>query len=395
MKTLAQLCFISLILQIIFQAQIHSQDRQLAIIDKFVNQRNGFSSSSYIIDLKHKAFSDEDTLSYVAKVDLIRNAKDFLYGGLFSIDIPDTLWYGYDGHNVMQGTMHDSILTTGNAVTHPGLFVKSTWVDNFIDYGFLKMTPGPKAFINDSTIEKEFSDTTIAGWPCLGLLFRLPDEEGFINQRFFVAIDTVEYMVRNRMYTVSFQGNEQYTNWLYKESTYGNDSILVKLGEDYVGAFKHMELYSPDLTYKDKFNEFDFSLLSGSIYGKDEKVKLSDLKANIIILDFWYTSCYPCIKGIPAVNRLYRDYKDRGIAVFGVNMIDDEVESKARLEKFFRNNQMEYPSIMLDSGQDRQVGINAYPKLLILDQNCKVIFEKEGFTENLYDEVSDFLSSKL
>lgn len=395
MKTLAQICIFSLILQFIFQAQIQSQDRQLSIIEKFVYQRNSFSSSSYLIDLKHKSFSDEDTLSYVAHVDLIRNSKDLLYGGLFSIEILDTLWYGYDGHNIMQGSMHDSVLTTGNASTNPGLFVKSTWVDNFIDYGFLKMTPGPMAFINDSSIEKEFSDTTIAGWPCLGILFRLPDEEGFTRQRFFVAIDTIEFMVRNRMYSVSYQDNDQYTNWLYKESIYGTDSTLVRLGEDFLEGFKLVELYSPDLTYRDNINEFDFSLLTGKIYNRDETVNLSDLNATIFILDFWYTSCYPCIKSIPSVNKLYRDYKDRGVAVLGVNMLDDEVKSKGRLDKFFKNNLMEYTPLMVDRRMADQMGISSYPTLLILDKNFHIIHLEDGFSEDLYDKVASVLNENL
>ena len=95
------------------------------------------------------------------------------------------------------------------------------------------------------------------------------------------------------------------------------------------------------------------------------------------------------------MNRLYRDYKDKGVAVYGINMIDDEVKSKARLEKFFKNNLMEYPPIMVDPAVATELGVNAYPTLLVLDKDYQVVFMEEGFSEQLYEKVAAFLDARL
>jgi thiol-disulfide isomerase/thioredoxin len=163
----------------------------------------------------------------------------------------------------------------------------------------------------------------------------------------------------------------------------------------YNSDFQQMEQYNKDTTSQGIHNAYDYSLLTGKPYNQDDIFRLVDIKANFIILDFWYSSCYPCIKGIPSVNKLYRDYKDKGVAVYGVNMIDDEVKSKARLEKFFKNNHMEYPPVIVDPIKSTEIGINAYPTLLVLNKDYQIVFMEDGFSEHLYEKVSAFLDANL
>lgn len=376
-------------------SSMSAQERYLPILEKFVEKRKQFESVSYEIELKFKSFIMEDTAVYNAKVDMVRNTSDTLYSGIFSITIEDTLWYGYDGLKIMRGEIANSTLTNADPVRHLGVFVKSTWVDNFLDYGFLKNGQGPKALLQNPGIKSTFSDTMIGNWPCVGILFKLPDEGDIKNQTIFMAIDTLEYYVRSRMYSAFFQGNEQYTNWWFKETEYGHNTSIEKLDGTYESTLRHIEQYSADTTYKTKPVDYDYSQLSGKFYNTSKPFNLSDVKANLIILDFWYTSCYPCIKGIPSVNRLYNEYKDKGVEVFGVNMVDDEVKSKARLEKFFKNNLMEYTPVMVDPQMANQIGIRAYPTILVLDKDFQIIYMEDGFTEDLYDKIAAVLNARL
>ncbi len=395
MKALSIKRSICIFLQIIFVLSGFAQTRYNVILDKFIEKRNGFESMSYVMELKLKGFSDEDTQSYSAKVELVRILTDTLFGGNFSIQVGDSLWYGYNGSQVMRADLQDSTLTIADIASTPYAFVKSTWADNFLDYGFLKKGQGPKLFLRNPDIKSAFIDTMIGEWPCLGIFFKLPDEDVIQNQTIFMAIDTIEYMVRNRMYSAFFQENEQYTNWLFKDISYGHDSVIQNMDITFEPIIQHVEHYNTDTTYEDKQDAYDYSLLAGKPYNKDDNFRLEDIKTNFIILDFWYSSCYPCIKGIPSVNRLYRDYKDKGVAVYGINMIDDEVKSKARLEKFFKNNLMEYPPIMVDPAVATELGVNAYPTLLVLDKDYQVVFMEEGFSEELYEKVATFLDARL
>lgn len=55
--------------------------------------------------------------------------------------------------------------------------------------------------------------------------------------------------------------------------------------------------------------------------------KLSDLKGNYIILDFWASWCVPCRASMPHVKALYEKYKDKGLKVVCVSD-DDSNEDK-------------------------------------------------------------------
>lgn len=374
---------------------VFAQDRKMVILEKFIQKRAQYNAIAYAMQVSNKSFSMEDTVVREAKVEVARDQADSIFGGYLSIEFKDSLWFGYDGRNIYRASVDDSTLTIGDPIQHPGLFIKSTWVDNFIDYGFIQNSTGPKTFLQDTTIKKIFIDTTIQGLPCLGMFFKLPDEEGFTQQRYFAAIDTVDYMIRSRMYSVFFQENEQYTNWLYKEIHYLMDSSLLPRMEHYVSGFKRVETYDPDTTFETRTSDFDFAQLQGKIYNSDSIVKLSDTDAKFIILDFWYTSCYPCIKGIPVVNKIYKDYLEKGVAVYGVNMMDDEQKSKTRLEKFFKNNPMSYTPLMIDPKMADQVGIRAYPTLLVLDSDLKIIHKEDGYSDDLYDRIAAVLNERL
>lgn len=372
-----------------------AQDRELTILQKFVDKRKHFESVSYGMELKLKSFSMEDTSVYHAKVNMIRNPFDTLYEALFTVTIEDTLWYGYDGQKIMRGELESSTLIIGDPVRYLGLFVKSTWVDNFLDYGFLKKGQGPVAYLQNPDIDVTFIDTMIGEWPCLGVNFKMPDEGDIYNRNIFMAIDTVEFVARSRMYSAFFQGNEQYTNWLFEDVHYGQDTSIEELNGTFEKTFIQIKQYIADTTYMDKPSKYNYAMLAGKYYGRDVDFKMEAVKANLIILDFWYTSCYPCIKGIPSVNRLTRDYKDKGVKVFGVNMIDNEVKSKARLEKFFQNNLMEYQPIMVNPEMAAEIGIKSYPTLIVLDKDYNILYLEDGFTEDLYEKVAKVLDANL
>jgi thiol-disulfide isomerase/thioredoxin len=46
----------------------------------------------------------------------------------------------------------------------------------------------------------------------------------------------------------------------------------------------------------------------------------------VTVVDFWASWCEACIQAMPALERLYRRNRDRGVAVVGVN-VDDEPQN--------------------------------------------------------------------
>src|SRR5690606_5996059 len=59
-------------------------------------------------------------------------------------------------------------------------------------------------------------------------------------------------------------------------------------------------------------------------------VELAKLKDKVLVLNFWSTTCKPCIEEMPALNELVHSYKDKDVV-----FLSFAPESSATLKKFF------------------------------------------------------------
>ncbi len=62
---------------------------------------------------------------------------------------------------------------------------------------------------------------------------------------------------------------------------------------------------------------------------------ISELSSKYILLDFWYTSCLPCLKAIPIIDSLGMSYATADLEIIGVNCFDKNI--KENLEVKFKN----------------------------------------------------------
>lgn len=64
----------------------------------------------------------------------------------------------------------------------------------------------------------------------------------------------------------------------------------------------------------------DFTLQQVNNNNEIETVQLSDFEGKGIMLNFWATYCKPCEKEMPYMQKLYPDYKERGIEIVAVSL---------------------------------------------------------------------------
>jgi peroxiredoxin len=97
---------------------------------------------------------------------------------------------------------------------------------------------------------------------------------------------------------------------------------------------------------KDQAATPDFTL--PNLEGK--KVSLQDFRGKVIFLNFWATWCVPCREEMPAMEKLYREFKDKNFVVLAVNVKDRKPDAVS----FVKELKLSYP-IVIDP--DAQVGL--------------------------------------
>lgn len=92
--------------------------------------------------------------------------------------------------------------------------------------------------------------------------------------------------------------------------------------------------------------------------------------ARITLVDFWATWCAPCRDEIPKLNRLYAQYRDKGLLIVGLTQEKPEIAAP-----FLKKVPMDYPS----GAGGRQplqktMGIKALPYSILVDRANKIVW---------------------
>lgn len=105
-----------------------------------------------------------------------------------------------------------------------------------------------------------------------------------------------------------------------------------------------------------------------------ETVSSDDYRGGVLVVNFWYAACGPCIVEAPLLEEVWQEYQDQGVAFLGVNTYDQPATALS----FAQDNNVTYPSVIdVNDGQVKlafaQVTpIQATPTTLVLDRDGRV-----------------------
>ncbi|HYJ87253.1 MAG TPA: TlpA disulfide reductase family protein [Pyrinomonadaceae bacterium] len=119
-------------------------------------------------------------------------------------------------------------------------------------------------------------------------------------------------------------------------------------------------------------------------------VKLSALRGQVVLLDFWAHWCGPCRYTFPKLQRWHEDYKDKGLVILGITNYFGHVEGRkvtpaeelAYLRTFKKTNRLPYGFAVADSGiNDMNYGVFTIPMSFLIDREGRVRYISTGVSE--------------
>ena len=232
-----------------------------------------------------------------------------------------------------------------------------------------------------------------------------------IHSEGLIAISSEEFMSRkiafdNENYAFYDSSNkkltpkeaeEKFKSGMYKVEAFVNDNDVFKLA--YLTKVTQQELQEMMETYQNESASFDAALkgkplpdfvfkdILGNTYTPE------DIKGKVVVINLWFTSCAPCIKEIPELNELVKEYENNDAVLFLALALD---EKGPRLDTFLETHVFNYS--IVPSAQDyvvKKLQASSFPTHIVLDKNSNVVFTLAGYTPQVGELIKSSISSFL
>ena len=104
---------------------------------------------------------------------------------------------------------------------------------------------------------------------------------------------------------------------------------------------------------------------------------LSELRGKVVVLNFWFIACQPCIMEMPELNELVDEYKNKDVVFLAIAL-----NSAKELKKFLKKNKFNYSIIADGQATAQTYQIKGYPTNLIIDKSGVIQYVSTGVGPN-------------
>jgi thiol-disulfide isomerase/thioredoxin len=132
--------------------------------------------------------------------------------------------------------------------------------------------------------------------------------------------------------------------------------------------------------------DFELELLGGT------RFHLSQFKGKVVVLDFWATWCGPCLQAMPQVERVTREFHDRGVQLIAVNLQEEPKQIAAMLQ---RHNLSPSVALDRDGAVAGKYAANAIPQTVVIKGDGTIARLFAGGGPHLGDQLHEALIAVL
>ena len=125
----------------------------------------------------------------------------------------------------------------------------------------------------------------------------------------------------------------------------------------------------------------NFSLITAS----GDSIRLSDYKGKIVILDFWYVGCSPCVKAYRDIKTLEEKLGKNKFIIIGMNPITRE----RKINRYIKKG--EYSDIVTICSKKikNQYQVKSYPTIYVIDKQGKIALATAGYYDDLKIKIEE------
>jgi peroxiredoxin len=256
-------------------------------------------------------------------------------------------------------------------------------------------------FVDSQNIYKFISSENLNGTSCYHVRVNLPCEYDSLSQMNYIRIEynywisiydslpiqyTIEYDIAEAVDT-SYQ-YEKFILTKYELNSLSDESQLTRKS---IPSFYKLKDYvpyvRPELLPENSLAP-DWDLISLN----DEAVSLNNLRGQLVLIDFFYKSCQPCMLAMPKIQALHEKFKDSGLKVIGIDPFDKD---KDDLSAFLKKRGVSYTILLSERSLASKYNVSGYPTLYLIDRTGKIVFSQSGYSEEMEVVLEELIKKNL
>ncbi|MGN6341138.1 MAG: TlpA family protein disulfide reductase [Ginsengibacter sp.] len=106
-----------------------------------------------------------------------------------------------------------------------------------------------------------------------------------------------------------------------------------------------------------------------------KRIDLSKLKGQVVVLNFWFTRCEPCIEEIPGFNKLVKFYANKK-----VTFVSFTYDSSVMVQKFLKQHPFEFQNVANNDEVRRNDFklFSVWPYTVVISKEGKIMYMQFG-----------------
>lgn len=369
------------------------QEDEKEIFEKLNEAVKAIKSIHFSAEYRIKFFANKDTTSTQGECWFRRNEVDSFLGFEALIQTGNRKEYSYSPQGTLIVDHNTESVLLDDTLKNGINLIKGNIDGSLIFSPILNGINWAKLTEQDSVKTKLVGSEETDNYWIIELAF--PDEEDISNHVLKLWIYKNSYLPFRQTSTMTWKGMTQ-----YKETKISNLEININTIDRIIENFAAPDSYAinyPNVPSKKKLETLEVGKIAPTFalpgLGQDT-IRLSDYKGKVILLDFWYMSCYPCVKALPHLEELHQTYKNHGLEVIGVNSPDNP-KRLDQLSGFLLQEGITYPTVIGDYSVDNAYKVKLYPTLYLIDQQGRIAYSQLGFSESMLDSLGKEIEELL
>ncbi len=134
--------------------------------------------------------------------------------------------------------------------------------------------------------------------------------------------------------------------------------------------------------------EFALDFLTQDMDGRP--IKLSDLHGKVVVLNFWFIKCPPCVMEMPDLNEVVSNYDPEDVVFVGITF-----DSQELVEQFLESKTFNY-TITPDAYDAISIyGVQSFPTNMVIDKQGQIVLKEIGYRTNMKDVLMSAINKLL